>query len=212
MEYINPPCIWKETLITFIDRHIKSVSVTGCTWAEKASDVPLLKESVRKEAARTCLAAPFATSVWQPVLLPWLSLFTFHSSAPQWAPVTSLDLFLLVGPSISWQIPANNERALQLLRNTIRKAWPVSGGWLWAICILFLEILTVVGNLVNMIKGNESISKTQKTQQSSEVLSGQHYLKNKSLNRDLISGTTNSTKTKGAIRRHQPIYLALSYL
>lgn len=46
-----------------------------------------------------------------------------------------------------------------------------------------------------MIKGNESISKTQKRQRRSEVLLGQRYLKNKSLNRDLMSGRSDSTKT-----------------
>lgn len=121
--------------------------------------------------------------------------FTFHSSASSKPQSPFLISCSPLGSLRLLTVTANDERALQLRQNTIRKDWPVSGDWLWAICILFPESLTVVGNIVNMIKWNESISKTQKTQRRSEVLLGQRYLKNKSLNRDLMTGRSNSTKT-----------------
>lgn len=154
------------------------------------------------KGGRTCLAALFATSVWQPAPLPCLSLFTFHSSASSEPQSPFLISRSPLGSLHLLTVTANDERAPQLLQNTIRKDWP--GDWLWALCILFPDCLTVVGNIVNMIKGNESISKTQKRQQRSEVLPGRSYLKNKSLNRDLMSGRSKSIKTSMPLEEISP--------
>lgn len=157
-------------------------------WGGRESKLCSIFKGICQKWGRTCPAALFATSVWQPAPLPCLSLFTFHSCASSEPQSPFLISRSPLGSLHLLTVTANDERALHLLQNTIRKDWPVSGDWLWAICILFPESLTVVGNIVNMIKGNESISKTQKRQRRSEVLLGQHYLKNKSLNRDLMSG------------------------